>query len=258
MSVLFQLENGVARITIDRPERMNAIDAETEAALGDIWTGIEADDSIRCVVLTGSGERAFSAGADLKSDNEKTGLEYWASTSENGFGGIATRQSLTIPVIARVNGLALGGGMEMVLGCDIVIATQDARFGMPEAKVGRLPLSGGMIMLQRLIPEKIAAGMMMTGRMMSSQDALSYGLVNAVVPRSDLDAEVDKWVADIISCAPLSLKAIKQSVRQTSHLPLLEAKSLVLPETMAALNSEDANEGVAAFREKRQPDWQGR
>lgn len=258
MSVLFQLENGVARITIDRPERMNAVDAKTDEALNKIWADIEANDAVRCVVLTGSGDRAFSAGADLKSDNEKSGLEYWASTNVNGFGGISTRQSLTIPVIARVNGLALGGGMEMVLGCDIVIAAEDARFGLPEAKVGRLPLTGGMLMLQRLIPEKIAAGLMMTGRMMSSQEALSYGLVNAIVPISDLDAEVDKWVSEIISCAPLSLKAIKQSIRQTRHLPLSETRSLMLPETMAALVSEDANEGVTAFREKRQPHWQGR
>jgi crotonobetainyl-CoA hydratase len=258
MSIQFALENGVARVTIDRPERMNAVDAATEAELERIWSKIEADESVRCVVLTGAGERAFCAGADLKSDASKTGLEYWASVNENGFGGISMRQSLNIPVIARVNGLALGGGMEMVLGCDIVVATDDARFGLPEAKVGRLPIDGGMVMLQRLIPEKIATGLMLSGRMMSSADALSYGLANSVVAREDLDGEVDKWVADIVSCAPLSIKAIKQTIRLTAHLTPHEARSLRLPELVRALSSEDSEEGVAAFREKRAPVWRGR
>ncbi len=257
MSVLYSLNNGVARVTIDRPERMNAVNAATETELERIWSEIEADDSVRCVVLTGAGERAFCAGADLKSDVGKTGLEYWASLNENGFGGIAMRQSLNVPIIARVNGLALGGGMELVLGCDIVIATDDARFGLPEAKVGRLPLDGGMVMLQRLIPEKIAAGLMMTGRMMSSSEALSYGLVNSVVARAELDGEVDKWAADIVTCAPLSIMAIKQTIRQTAHLTPHEARSLRLPELVRALTSDDAKEGVAAFREKRAPVWRG-
>ena len=258
MSVIFEVVNSVARITIDRPDRMNAVDAATEAEMETIWSQIEADESLRCVVLTGTGERAFCAGADLKSKSPLTGLEYWASLNPNGFGGIAMRQSLKIPVIARVNGLALGGGMEMVLGCDIVIASNKARFGLPEAKVGRLPLDGGMVMLQRLIPEKIATGLMMTGRMMSSAEAASYGLLNAVVPADQLDSEVDKWVADIVACAPLSLRAIKQTIRETAQLSIHEARSLRLPELVAALTSEDQDEGVAAFVEKRAPVWRGK
>lgn len=152
MSVLFTLENHVARVVIDRPERMNAVDRATSDELETIWRKIEADQTVRCVVLTGSGERAFSAGADLKDSNGLSGLEYWASANPLGFGGIALRRSLKVPVIARVNGLALGGGMEMVLGCDIVIASDTARFGLPEAKVGNLPLAGGMTLLQRLVP----------------------------------------------------------------------------------------------------------
>jgi crotonobetainyl-CoA hydratase len=258
MSIDFKLEEGVAWVTINRPERMNAIDGPSEIELEKIWSAIEADNSVRCVVLTGVGERAFSAGADLKSGSGKSGLEYWASLDQNGFGGIAMRESMKIPIIARVNGLALGGGMEMVLGCDIVIATDDARFGLPEAKVGRTPIEGGMVLLQRLIPEKIAAGLMMTGRMMSSTEAFSYGLVNSVVSRGNLDKEVDSWIADIVSCAPLSLKAIKQSIRQTAHLTPQEAISAKLPELIAALNSKDSEEGVLAFQEKRPPVWLGR
>lgn len=194
----------------------------------------------------------------MKSGGGKSGLEYWAAMNPNGFGGIAMRTSLTIPVIARVNGVALGGGMEMVLGCDIVIATQEARFGLPEARVGRLPLDGGMVRLQRLIPEKIAAGLMMTGRTLTTAEAAHFGLVNVVVPRTSLDSEVAAWVADIVSCAPLSVAAIKQTINGTAHLPPHEARALLQPMLMRALESEDSNEGVAAFREKRAPVWRGK
>lgn len=258
MTVRFTVADHVARVTIDRPERMNAVDAATDAALCRIWAEIEARDDIRCVVLTGAGDRAFSAGADMKADAGLSGLEYWAAANPDGFGGIALRQSLTVPVIARVNGLALGGGFEMVLGADIVIASTPARFGLPEAKVGRLPLDGGMVALQRLIPRNIAAGLMMTGRMLSAEEAARLGLVNAVVPPDQLDAEVDAWVADILSCAPLSVAAIKDTIRATAHLDPQEARDLRRPALIAALQSEDSLEGVAAFREKRPPVWRGR
>lgn len=258
MSVDFTKDGHVARVTIDRPDRMNAVDQATDRALEAIWADIEGDADIRCVVLTGAGDRAFCAGADLKSDSGKRGLDYWADLNDNGFGGIALRQSLTVPVIARVNGLALGGGMEMVLGCDIVIAAEHARFGLPEAKVGRLPLDGGMVALQRLIPRNIAAGLMMTGRMMGAVEAAQYGLVNAVVPGERLDAEVEAWVNDILACAPLSLRAIKRTIRATGHLTAREARASKTPELIAALASEDSEEGVAAFREKRAPVWRGK
>lgn len=258
MSVRYDLSDGIARVTIDRPERMNAVDAATDAALEAIWQRIEADPAVRVVVLTGAGERAFSAGADLKSDTGKTGVEYWADASPNGFGGIALRHSLTVPVIARVNGLALGGGFEMVLGADIVIAAETAGFGLPEARVGRLPLDGGMVALQRLIPRNVAAGIMMTGRRLSAAEALHYGLANAVVPADRLDAEVDAWAADIVACAPLSVAAIKDTIRNTAHLTPQEARDLKTPALIAALASEDSAEGVAAFREKRAPVWRGR
>lgn len=258
MSIRFDVTGHVARVTIDRPDRMNAVDAATEAELSRIWALVEASDDIRCVVLTGAGDRAFSAGADMKASNGLSGLEYWAAANPDGFGGIALRQSLTVPVIARVNGLALGGGFEMVLGADIVIASSTARFGLPEAKVGRLPLDGGMVALQRLIPRNIAAGLMMTGRMMPADEAARLGLVNAVVPPDQLDAEVDAWVADILSCAPLSVAAIKDTIRATAHLDPQEARDLRRPALIAALQSEDSLEGVAAFREKRAPVWRGR
>lgn len=258
MTVRFEIDGHVARVTIDRPERLNAVDHATAAELEAIWRKIEADPDIRCVVLTGAGDRAFSAGADLKEDSGKSGLEYWSSSNPQGFGAIALRRSLKVPLIARVNGLALGGGLEMVLGCDIVIASDTARFGVPEAKVGNLPLSGGMTLLPRLIPRNIAVGMMMTGRMVGAAEMERYGLLNAVVPAGELDAEVDRWVADILASAPLCLRAIKATVRDTAELPPDQAQAVRSPDLIAALVSEDSAEGVRAFREKRPPVWRGR
>ncbi|WP_281982637.1 enoyl-CoA hydratase-related protein [Thalassorhabdomicrobium marinisediminis] len=258
MTVRFSIEDHVARITIDRPDRMNAIDTATQTRLEEIWDEIEADPEVRCVVLTGSGEKAFSAGADLKDDTGMSGVDYWKDLSATGFKRIALRRTLNVPVIARINGLALGGGLEMAMGCDILIAADTARFGLPEAKVGRLPLDGGIVTLPRLIPRNIAVGMMMTGRMMSADDMARYGLVNAVVPADELDAEVEAWVKDVLSAAPLSIKAIKAIVRSTGEMSIHDAYTHETPELLAALNSEDANEGVQAFREKRAPVWQGK
>lgn len=174
-----------------------------------------------------------------------------------GFGGIALRETLNIPVIARVNGFALGGGFEMVLGCDIVVACEEASFGLPEALVGRMPLDGGMTLLQRQIPFRKAMGMMLTGKRIKAVEALSLGLINEVVPRVELDAAVARWVNDILACAPLSLQAIKQVVRNTSTLSAVQAQALRLPALVAALNSSDSQEGVKAFQEKRKPRWTG-
>lgn len=258
MSVSFTVGDRVARVTLDRPDRMNAVDAETEAELESIWTEIEKRDDINCVVLTGSGEKAFCAGADLKGGSGNSGVDYWTVGRENGFGGLAFRRSLDVPVIARVNGYALGGGFEMVLGCDIVIAVETARFGLPEARVGRMPLDGGMILLQRKIAFNRAMAVMLTGRQFGALEMADYGIVNEVVPAADLDAAVDRWAADIVACAPLSLRAIKQTVNRTAHLSPAEAQALRTPALIKALKSEDAMEGVTAFREKRAPVWRGR
>ena len=257
MTIRFEVDGHLARVTIDRPERMNALDSASHARLAEVWDEVEATPDIRCVVLTGAGDKAFCAGADLKEDDGLTGVEYWRAFSEH-YSSLSLRNTLRTPVIARVNGLALGGGFETVIGCDIVIAADTARFAFPEARVGRMPLDGGMIMLPRLIPRNIAIGMMMTGRMASADEMARYGLVNAVVPIEELDAEVDRWVADILTCAPLSIRAIKAMARDTQTMPAHEAYAHEAPELIAALESEDGEEGVQAFREKRAPVWQGR
>jgi len=145
-----------------------------------------------------------------------------------------------------------------VLGCDIVVACDDASFGLPEPRVGRMPLDGGMTLLQRQIPYRLAMGMLLTGERISARRALEIGLVNEVVPRTELDAAVTRWVENILACAPLSVQAIKQVVRLTGSMPAAQAQALRLPALVAALQSEDADEGVRAFQEKRKPVWKGR
>ncbi|BCG03189.1 crotonase (plasmid) [Paraburkholderia sp. PGU19] len=257
MSVRLVIEQHVATVTLARPEALNAVDLETESELQRVWNELEHNRDIRVVVLTGEGDRAFCVGADLKNPS-MSGLEYWAAPRPGGFGGIALRETLNVPVIARVNGYALGGGFEMVLGCDLVVACEEASFGLPEALVGRMPLDGGMTLLQRQIPYRQAMAMLLTGRRVSAREALDMGLVNEVVPRVELDAAIERWVEGLLACAPLSLQAIKQVVRRTSTLSAAEAQALRLPALVSALQSEDAHEGVRAFQEKRKPRWSGR
>lgn len=256
MSVELKIEGHVATVTLARPDALNAVDLVTEAELQRIWTSLENNREIRVIVLTGAGDRAFCVGADMKTPST-TGLEYWSASRPGGFGGIALRETLNIPVIARVNGFALGGGFEMMLGCDIAVACEEASFGLPEALVGRMPLDGGMTLLQRQIPFRKAMGMMLTGKRIKAAEALALGLINEVVPRAELDTAVARWVNDILACAPLSVQAIKQVVRNTSTMSATQAQALRLPALVAALNSSDSQEGVKAFQEKRKPQWTG-
>jgi crotonobetainyl-CoA hydratase len=257
--VTLTITGGVATVVIDRQGVLNAVDGATHARLNEIWARLEADSSLRAVVVTGAGPRAFCVGADMSAEAvDKTGLEYWAGLDPNGFGGLSLRTSLDIPVIARVNGYALGGGMEIVLGADIVVAADTAKFGLTEPRVGRLALDGGIHQLVRRVPYTQAMGMLLTGRKADAAEMRSMGLVNEVVPAEELDAAVQRWVDQILACAPTSVKAVKQMVSRTGHLTAKEARGLRLPALMAALDSEDSVEGVRAFQEKRPPVWPGR
>jgi enoyl-CoA hydratase/carnithine racemase len=258
VSARFSVEDAIARVTIDRPDRLNAVDQATESELIRVWETIERARDIRVVILTGAGDKAFCTGADMKSGSGLSGLEYWAAPRPGGFGGLALRDTLDIPVIARVNGHALGGGMEMMLGCDIVIASSNATFGLPEPRVGRLALDGGIALLARRIPYVWAMGMLLTGRRITAAEALRIGLVNEVVAPEELDGAVARWTDDILACAPLSLRAIKQMVRAGEGMSAKEAQMLRLPWLVEALKSSDQDEGVRAFKDKRPPRWQGR
>ena len=257
MTVHYEIVEHVAQVTIDRPELLNAVDQATEDEMQRIWREIEGRSDIWCVVLTGAGERCFSSGADVQEAVKigRSGLEYWSMEREGGFGGIATRLTLNVPVIARVNGGAYGGGFEMVMGADIVVAADHAKFGLTEPRLGFLPLDGGMVMLPRLIPAKHAMGMLMTGRRVTADELAGFGLINEVVSMAELDDAVTRWVDQIKLCSPRSIRAIKQVVRNTSHLAPYVAMGQRLPALMDSLNGPDSDEGSRAFVEKRTPNW---
>lgn len=255
--VLFAVDDGVARVTLNRPEVLNAVDDETHHILHGVWEEIEGRRDIRVVVLTGAGDRAFCAGSDMKAPSQNTGVDYWAAAHPDGYGGLTVRRSLTVPVIGRLNGVAMGGGLELALGCDLLVAAEHARLGLPEAKVGRVPLDGGVIALTRQLPYRVAMQMLLTGEPVTAQRALEAGLVNAVAPPGQLDATVDALVQAVRRCAPLSLAAIKGMINRADGLSTRDAVALRVPEVVRALTSKDADEGVRAFIEKRDPVWRG-
>jgi enoyl-CoA hydratase/carnithine racemase len=261
-SVLFEQSDHVARITLNRPHVLNAMDTEAHEVLSGYLDQCESDDSIRLVVLTGAGDRAFSVGRDLKAmaaENELDGdakrqLEArWARIRR-----LTDRHEFTKPLIARVNGIALGGGFELALACDVIIAAQTAHFALPEPLRGLIPFAGGAHRLPRQLPLKVAMGYLLTGRPLHSSRAFELGLVNSVVPAASLDVEVDHWIRDMLACAPLALRAIKQSVMQGLGRDLREAMSTEYSWETKRRDSLDSREGPRAFAEKRQPVWTGR
>lgn len=257
--VRYELKGHVAWVTIDRQHVLNAVDESTSRRCNEIWDEIERDPSVHAVVVTGAGERSFCTGADMSAAGVgKSGVDYWADLDPNGFAGLSLRRTLDVPVIARVNGYAFGGGMEIVLGADIVVAADHAKLGLTEPRVGRLPLDGGIVKLVRRIPHTRAMSVLLTGRRASAAEMMDMGLVNEVVPAEELDAAVDRWLADILACAPTSLRAIKQIVNRTDHLTDAEARAMRLPALIEALTSPNATEGVAAFQQKRTPVWSDR
>ncbi len=254
MTIDLHTDGHVATVTINRPDRRNAIDDAHHAQLVDAWRTIEADSQIWVAVLTGAGERSFCAGADIH-QRQPEGHDYWASRDPDGFGGLALRTSMTKPVIARVNGYALGGGFEMVLGCDLAVAADHARIGLVEPRVGRLAIDGGIVNAVRHVSRKHAMELLLTGGMFDAAEAHRMGFVNEVVPSDELDAAVRRWVEILLSCSPASLAAIKALINATQHLPAREANLADVTQVRAQMTSADAVEGPAAFREKRRPRW---
>ncbi|MFI6321628.1 enoyl-CoA-hydratase DpgD [Nonomuraea sp. NPDC050556] len=260
--VLYEKSGQIARITLNRPRVLNALDLSTHTQLAQIWDDVESDDNIRVAVLTGAGERAFSAGQDLR----ELGDRIRAGTSASTVGGrgkpghprLTERFELSKPVVARVNGLALGGGFELVLACDLVIAAEHATFGLPEARLGLIAGAGGVFRLTRQAPFRIALGHILTGRSMTATQALAYGLVNDVVPGDRLDECVDGWVADIAACAPLAIRAAKEMANRAATLSLPDAFATRYFWEELRTMSADAIEGPTAFLEKRPPVWTGR
>jgi crotonobetainyl-CoA hydratase len=243
-------------VTIDRPEVMNALHPPANRELGEAFDAFAADAELWVAILTGAGDRAFSAGNDLKFQASGGGR---LEIPPAGFGGLTSRFDLAKPVIAAVNGLALGGGFEIVLACDLVVASESASFGLPEPRVGLAALAGGLHRLPRQIPLKQAMGMILTGRRISAREAQALGLVNEVVPPGEVLAAARRWADAILECSPLSVRTSKQVATQGLRFASLEeAMSQRYDPIRELVLSEDFREGPRAFAEKRPPRWKGR
>lgn len=260
--VRYEKDGHVARVTIDRPEVLNAMDLRTHEELREVWDDYGADDGLRVAVLQGAGTRAFSVGQDLKELAERqrrgaAGTSTFGSRGKPGWPRLTERFDLAKPVLAKVRGYAIGGGFELALACDLVVASDDATFALTEAKLGLIPGAGGVFRLTRQLPWKTAMGHLLTGRSMTAWRAYELGLVNEVVAPEDLDECVEGWLSDVAACAPLSVRAIKESATKSATLPLAEAFTAEYEWEQRRMHSKDALEGPAAFAEKRAPRWQG-
>jgi enoyl-CoA hydratase/carnithine racemase len=252
----YEKKGRIAIVTINRPERMNALHPPANFELHEIWSDFERDPELWVGILTGTGDKAFSAGNDLRYTAEH-GRDM-VRFAESGFGGLANRTRCWKPIIAAVNGYALGGGFEMALACDIIIAADHARVGLPEPRVGLMAGGGGVHRLPRMIPSKIAMGYILTGRQMTAQEAHRWGVINEVVSLAELMPTAMKWANEILECAPLSIRASKQAALMGLGHPLETALQINYAEVEKMRRSEDTVEGPRAFAEKRKPNWKAR
>lgn len=248
-------EDRLTIVTIARPEAHNALNAEAHEELAAAFDAFATDPEQWVAIITGAGEKAFCAGHDLKQQASGGGM----TTPPSGFAGLTSRFDMAKPVIAAVNGVAMGGGFEIVLACDIVVADARAVFALPEPKVGLAALAGGLQRLPRTIGLKHALGMMLTGRRVGAEEGERLGFVNEVIAGDVLGA-ARRWADEILACSPMSVRATKEAVLRGLDTPTdrFLAEQWKYPAVAAMMASQDAVEGPAAFAEKRAPVWSGR
>jgi enoyl-CoA hydratase/carnithine racemase len=256
VAVDYEKEGSIAIFTLNRPEAMNSLNMETVRELHDAITDFRDDAALRVGIVTGAGDRAFCAGADIKDT-----LPFMQEHSQDQWNFPASvwrGLELWKPLIAAVNGVALGGGLELVLSCDIRIASEKARFGTPEVTLGLIPGFGGTQRLARMLPWCKAAELALTGKMIDAQEAYRIGLVNTVVPPEQVMSTAKEWAETISQAAPLAVRAAKEAMLRGSSMTLEEGLRLENALVAYLTSTEDFNEGITAFVEKRKPDYQGK
>jgi|TARA_B110000467_G_C18326130_1_gene489139 crotonobetainyl-CoA hydratase len=245
----------ILTITLNRPERMNALHSPAHFELHEIFDEFENDPDLWVGILTGAGDRAFSAGNDLRWQAEGGSREKPSS----GFGGITERFERSKPMIAAVNGVAMGGGFELALACDIIIAAENALFALPEPKVGLAALAGGLHRLPRMIPLKRAMGMILTARHVPAKEGYELGFVTQLVAEGEALSAAKDFANQIMECSPVSIRTSLDVVRRgLEHSDIKAAMSAEYDSVKTLWNSEDLIEGPLAFSEKRKPNWKGR
>jgi enoyl-CoA hydratase len=256
-TLLVEKTDHVTVLTLNRPDKLNALNAELLEALSAALRDLEADDTLRCAILTGAGDKAFAAGADIAAMSEMTTTQA-KRFAELGHSIGARIEQARFPVIAAVNGFALGGGCELALCCDFIYASDKAKLGQPEVNLGVIPGFGGTQRLARRVGAARARELCMTGDMVGADEALRIGLVNAVVPHAELLARVHDVAKKIASKGPLAVASVKRAILRGADVPLPTANELEATSFAALFGTQDQREGMKAFLEKRPATFEGR
>jgi enoyl-CoA hydratase len=256
-NIILERDGAIGIITLNRPNVLNALNSKVLSELSQALDAFEGETEIRAVIITGSGEKAFAAGADISELNAIDTSEQGAQAARYGQKLTLRMEGIRFPIIMAVNGFALGGGCELAMGGDIRIASENAKFGQPEVNLGLIPGYGGSQRTTRLVGRGMAMYLCLTGETIDAQEALRIGLVQRVVPLADLITEAKRIAGAIASKAPLAIAACKQAINKGAHLSLADSLELEALAFGKVVTTEDFKEGTSAFLEKRKPQWKG-